>query len=83
MGDRDDNWKRECERFEFSKSWETATMIIAYEPETKKAIEKVIDVFKDYILTSYILICYGLTNSAISTSALTMCEGASAISVAA
>ena len=27
-------------------------MIIAYEPETKKAIEKVIDVFKDYILTS-------------------------------
>ena len=23
-----------------------------YEPETKKAIEKVIDVFKDYILTS-------------------------------
>ena len=52
MGDRDDYWKRECERFEFSKYWETATMIIAYEPETKKAIEKVIDVFKDYILTS-------------------------------
>ena len=32
--------------------WENDTMLIAYEPETKKAIEKVIDVFKDYIRTS-------------------------------
>ena len=54
-----------------------------YEPETKSAIEQVIDVFNDYIQHRLILNCFGRIRWAISTSALTMCKVASAIPVAA
>lgn len=54
-----------------------------YEPETKSAIEQVIDVFNDYIRTSTHFELYGRIRWAISTSALTMCKVASAIPVAA
>lgn len=59
-----------------------------YEPETKSAIEQVIDVFLlMYSMTisehRLILNCFGRIRWAISTSALTMCKVASAIPVAA
>ena len=58
-------------------------MIIAYEPETKKAIEKVIDVFKDYILPSIHFDLLWSDKLGYLYIGMTMCEGASAISVAA
>lgn len=54
-----------------------------YEPETKSAIEQVIDVFNDYIRTSTHFELLWSDKVAISTSALTMCKVASAIPVAA
>lgn len=54
-----------------------------YEPETKSAIEQVIDVFNDYIRTSTHFELLWSDKVGISTSVLTMCKVASAIPVAA
>lgn len=55
-----------------------------YEPETKRAIEQVIDVFNDYIRTStHFELLWSDKVGYIYTSALTMCKVASAIPAAA